>query len=133
MRRTKEQVSAEEERYEDTIRSVQNSVEQIALSLQEEKRNLDIAIKAVEVAIENHERFKNLSREGLADSLDVTQSLTELVEARTSLVTTRYGYMSLYAQIRHVLGTIPLDESVYSSMNWLSAIDLSSNQEVKNQ
>ncbi|MBZ0257276.1 TolC family protein [bacterium] len=120
VRRTKEILSASEKRYENTVRSVQNQIEQTALSLREERRNLDIALEAAEVGKENYERFQNLYAEGLADSLDVTQALTELVEAQTNVVTTRYNYLSFYIQLLHAQGVISLDESTYSDAQWLS-------------
>lgn len=120
VRRTKEILSASEKRYENTVRSVQNQIEQTALSLREERRNLDIAHEAAEVGKENYERFQNLYAEGLADSLDVTQALTELVEAQTNVVTTRYNYLSFYIQILHAQGVISLDKSAYANAQWLS-------------
>ncbi len=120
LRGAKEVVSANEMRYQDTVRSVQNLVEQTALSLREEQRNLDIAIKAAAVGQENYDRFQNLYSEGLADSLDVTQALTELVEAQTNVVTTRYNYLSLYIQLLQGLGTISVDEDQYRGEQWLA-------------
>lgn len=122
MNRTKEQLTAEQKRYEDTVRTILSSVEQNALALQEEKRNLDIALEAVTVAKENHERFLNLYQEGLAETLDVTQALTELVEAQTNVVTTRYGYLRLYALLLLDLGMIPVEHQIYAQNNWLSAL-----------
>lgn len=127
IRRTREEQYAEAKRYENTIRQVLDAVEQAALTLQEEHRNLDIALEAETVAHENHERFLNLYQEGLADSLDVTQALTELVEAQTNVVTTRYGYMRLYAQLLFALGIIPADETSYSTLDWLAIVQ---NQDV---
>lgn len=120
VRRANEELSAEEQRYQNTVRLVFNNVEQGALALQEEHRNLTIAIEAASVAQENHERFLNLYQEGLADSLDVTQALTELVEAETNVVTTRYGYMGLYAQLLYAMGLIPTDGAAYSAADWLT-------------
>lgn len=120
MRRTKEIVSANEKRYELTVRSIHNLIEQTALSLREERRNLDIALEAVEVGKENYDRFQNLYAEGLADSLDVTQALTELVEAQTNVVTTRYNYLSLYIQLLQAQGTISINEQQYTGAQWLS-------------
>ncbi|RJP29361.1 MAG: TolC family protein [Candidatus Omnitrophota bacterium] len=119
VRRTKEQLDAEKMRFEDTVRAVQNLVEQSALALQEEQRNLEIAIEAEQVAQENYDRFSNLYEEGLADSLDLTQALTELVVAQTSVVTTRYGYLLVFTQMLQALGIIPTDEAVYASLEWL--------------
>lgn len=120
MRRTTEERSAQSKRYEDTVRLIQKAVEQSSLALQEEYRNLQIAVEAETVAQENHERFLNLYQEGLADSLDVTQSITELVEAQTDIVTTRYGYMKLMANLQLALGTIPTESSVYTTLDWLT-------------
>ena len=90
------------------------------MSLREERRNLDIALEAVEVGKENYDRFQNLYAEGLADSLDVTQALTELVEAQTNVVTTRYNYLSLYIQLLQAQGTISINEQQYTGAQWLS-------------
>lgn len=120
IRRTTEELNAQSKRYEDTVRRVQKTVEQSSLALQEEFRNLQIAIEAEKVARENHERFLNLYQEGLADSLDVTQSITEWVETQTEIVTTRYGYMKLMAGLLWALGTIPAESAVYSTLDWLS-------------
>ncbi len=122
VRRTKEQLSAETKRYEETVRNIQNLVEQSSLALQEEQRNLEIAIEAEKVAQENYERFSNLYDEGLADSLDLTQSLTELVEAQTNVVTTRYGYLLVFAQLLQALGTIPTNSNAYTAIDWLQSV-----------
>lgn len=122
MRRTREQLSAEEQRYDDAVRTVQNMVEQTALSLEEEQRNLEIAEESASVAKENHERFQNLYKEGMADSLDVTQSITELVEAENNVVTTRYGYLKLYAQLLEGLGAIPVTGDQYDEGAWLMTL-----------
>ncbi len=123
VKRTKEQLEAQRKRYENTIRGVQSLIEQSALALQEERRNLEIALEAAEVAKENHERFLNLYEEGLADSLDVTQALTEKVEADTNVVTTRYGFLKLYAQLIYAVGIIPTEADKYQSMQWLETIE----------
>ncbi len=123
VKRTKEQVEAETKRYETTIREIHNFVEQSALALQEEQRNLEIAIEAEIVAEENHSRFLNLYEEGLADSLDVTQALTEWVEAQTNVVTTRYGYLKLYTQLQQALGIIDVDPEAYQTVNWLDVME----------
>jgi outer membrane protein len=120
IRRTTEEQNAQGKRYEDTVRVIEKAVEQSSLALQEEFRNLQIAIEAEKVAKENHERFLNLYQEGLADSLDVTQSITELVEAQTDIVTTRYGYMKLMTNLHLAMGTIPTEGSVYSTLDWLT-------------
>lgn len=120
IRRITEEQNAQGKRYENTVRMIQRSVEQSSLALQEEYRNLQIAVEAEKVAQENHERFLNLYQEGLADSLDVTQSITELVEAQTDIVTTRYGYMKIMANLQLALGTIPTESSVYSTLDWLT-------------
>ena len=122
MSRTRSQFDAEKSRYDDTIRSIKTLVEQSALALQEEQRNLEIAVEAETVAKENHERFLNLYEEGLADSLDVTQALTELVEAQTNVVSTRYGYLRVYAQLLSALGLIPTEESPYGETEWLATL-----------
>lgn len=122
MSRTRSQFDAEKSRYDDTIRSIKTLVEQSALALQEEQRNLEIAVEAEVVAKENHERFLNLYEEGLADSLDVTQALTELVEAQTNVVSTRYGYLRVYAQLLSALGLIPTEESPYGETEWLATL-----------
>lgn len=124
LQRTEEELNAQMERYEDTVRSIFEDVEVIALQLQEEERNLEIALQAVEVAEENHERFLNLYQEGLADSLDVTQALTELVDAQINVVTTRYNYLSRYSQLLQSLGTIPLSVEAYASQQWLDSAQL---------
>ncbi len=121
--RTKDQLSAEEQRYENTVRQVLNGVEVSSLSLLEEKRNLEIAMKAEEVAIENHERFLNLYQEGLADTLDVTQALTELVTAQTDVVTARYNYMRVYTQLLQNLGIIPTVAKSYETTSWLKQLN----------
>jgi len=123
VKRARAEHEAEQKRYEDTVRSIHALVEQSTLALQEEHRNLEIALEAEIVATENHERFLNLFDEGLADSLDVTQALTELVEAQTSVVTTRYGYLRVYIQLRHSLGTIPVIEEAYTSLDLLSTLE----------
>lgn len=122
LRRTNEQLSAQEKRYEATVRSIYREIEETALSLQEETRNLAIAEEAAVVANENHERFLNLYEEGLADSLDVTQALTELVEAETNVVTTRYNYLILYAQLLQVTGTIPPQAEAFEGEQWLQIL-----------
>lgn len=123
LRGARESLSAEEQRFESTYREVHNQIELTALSLQEEMRNLEIAVEAEAVAEENYDRFQNLYAEGLADSLDVTQALTELVEARTNVVTTRYDYLSLYAQLLQALGVIPVDSGAYINAQWLEPIE----------
>ncbi len=125
MRRTKEERSAQSRRLEDTIRMVQRSVEQSALAVQEEFRNLQIAIEAEKVARENQARFQNLYQEGLADTLDVTQSITELVEAQTDVVTTRYDYMILMARLLLAMGIISIDSNAYTGVEWLDYANLS--------
>jgi len=122
VRRTHEELDAETMRYEATVRGVLNAVERSALSLQEGERNLRIAKEAETVAVENHKRFLDLYAEGLADSLDVTQALTELVEAQTDVITSRYGFMRLYAQLLFALGTIPSEPVMYQTPGWLSVI-----------
>ena len=123
VRRTKEQWEAEKKRFENTVRIIQSLVEQSALALKEEQRNLEITVEANTLAEESYNRFKNLYDEGLADSLDLTQALTELVAAQTNVVTTRYGYLRIYAQLLAALGTIPTDDKTYSSGDWLTAIE----------
>ncbi|HOJ60035.1 MAG TPA: TolC family protein [bacterium] len=120
--RSKARLSAERQRYENTQRSVFTEVEEAALKLQEEQRNLEIAAKAELVAVENHQRFLNLYQEGLADSLDVTAALTELVEAQNNVVTTRYGFLARYAQLLSALGIIPTQEDVYATNDWLATL-----------
>lgn len=120
--RTKAKLSADQQRYEETERSVFTEVEVAVLKLQEEKRNLEIALEAEVVAVENHQRFLNLYEEGLADSLDVTTALTELVEAQNNVVTTRYGYLGRYTQLLSALGIIPTQEDAYATNEWLSTL-----------
>ncbi|MDP8242649.1 MAG: TolC family protein [Candidatus Hinthialibacter antarcticus] len=120
LRGAKEIASANEKRYENTVRSIHNIIEQTALSLREERRNLDIALEAVEVGKENYDRFQNLYAEGLADSLDVTQALTELVESQTNVVTTRYNYLSYYIQLLQAQGTISIHAQQYNNDQWLT-------------
>jgi len=122
IRRTKEQLEAQKKRCEDAVRAVHSLVEQSGLSLQEERRNLEIALEAAIVAKENHERFLNLYEEGLADSLDVTQALTEKVSADTNVVTTRYGFLKVYAQLLYALGTIPTQDAAYEGSEWLDIV-----------
>lgn len=122
VRRSHEELSAQEQRSEDAVRNVLSAVEQAALFLQEEMRNLEIAEKAVVVARENHERFLHLYEEGLSESLDVTQALTELVEAETNVVATRYGYLRMYAQLIQALGVIPVQGDAYTNNDWLSVL-----------
>ncbi|MBN2326530.1 MAG: TolC family protein [Candidatus Omnitrophica bacterium] len=122
VRRTKAELEAQKNRYDDTVRIIKTLVEQSALALQEEQRNLEIAIQAEIVATENHERFLNLYEEGLADSLDVTQALTELVEAQTDVVTTRYGYLIVYSQLLNAVGMTPIEGETYSNLDWLSTL-----------
>ncbi len=122
VKRTKAKLSADQQRYEETERSVFTEVEIAVLNLQEEKRNLEIAQEAEVVAVENHQRFLNLYEEGLADSLDVTTALTELVEAQNNVVTTRYGYLGRYTQLLSALGIIPTREDAYVTNEWLSTL-----------
>ncbi|MEW6235996.1 MAG: TolC family protein [Candidatus Omnitrophota bacterium] len=122
IRRTKEQLEAQKQRCDAAVRAVHSLVEQSALALQEERRNLEIALEAAIVAKENHERFLNLYEEGLADSLDVTQALTEKVTADTNVVTTRYGFLKVYAQLLYALGTIPTQDAAYEGSDWLDMI-----------
>ncbi len=120
--RTKEQLEGQRERFQDTKRQVYSMIEQSALALQEEHRNLEIAMEEAMVADENHERFLNLYEEGLVDSLDVTQALTEKVEADTNVVTTRYGFLKLYIQLLASMGTIPTEAGAYQERNWLQPL-----------
>lgn len=122
IRRTKAQYEAQKNRYDDTARTIKTLVEQSALALQEEQRNLDIALESEIVAKENHERFLNLYEEGFADSLDVTQALTELVVAQSNVVTSRYGYLRVYAQLLNALGLTPTEENPYSTTEWLTML-----------
>ncbi len=123
MKRTKAQLNAQKKRYEDAIRTISTMVEQSALALQEEQRNMEISLEAEIVAKENHERFLNLYEEGLADSLDVTQALTELVEAQTDVVTTRYGYLSVYTQLLNAMGLTSVNALPYSTNDWLMELN----------
>ncbi|MDX9752975.1 MAG: TolC family protein [bacterium] len=122
VRRTTKQNEASAKRYEETARTVLTSVEQASLALQEQFRNLEIAVKAERVAQENYERFQNLYQEGLADSLDITQSLTELVVAQTDVVRARYGYLKIYNNLLLATGTIPVTGDAYNTIQWLSII-----------
>jgi outer membrane protein len=120
VRRTTQQFNAEQKRHESTVRSVLAAVEQALLALQEQFRNLEIAIKAETVAKENYERFQSLYKEGLADSLDITQALTELVVAQTDVVRSRYTYLKIYANLLLATGTIPMEEESYEELDWLN-------------
>lgn len=122
VKRTKAQVEAQKSRYDDAVRAIKTLVEQSALALQEEQRNLEIALESEIVAKENHERFLNLYAEGLADSLDVTQALTELVVAQTNVVSTRYGYLRVYAQLLNAVGITPIQGELYSAIDWLATL-----------
>ncbi|MBD3265992.1 hypothetical protein GF373_04925 [bacterium] len=126
VKRGKEEYNAQRKRHEDTVRSVHTSVEQASLALQEQYRNLQIAIEAENVAQESYERFQNLFSEGLADSLDITQALTELVVARTDVVTARYSYLTIYANLLLATGTIPTAAEVYGTIAWLNILHDSS-------
>ena len=64
----------------------------------------------------------NLYEEGLADSLDVTQALTELVVAQTNVVSTRYGYLRVYAQLVNALGLTPTQVEPYGETDWLATL-----------
>jgi len=122
VKRTKAQAEAQKSRYDDAVRAIKTLVEQSALALQEEQRNLEIAVESEIVAKENHERFLNLYEEGLADSLDVTQALTELVVAQTNVVSTRYGYLRVYAQLLNAVGITPISGETYSEIDWLATL-----------
>lgn len=122
VKRTKAQLSAEMQRYEDTVRIIQTTVEQTLNALAEERRNLEIATEAEQVAEENHKRFLNLYQEGLADTLDVTTALTELVTAQSDVIQTRYGYLQVYARLVAALGVISTDDAIYETDQWLQVI-----------
>ena len=122
VRRTKEQYEAQKKRYEDTVQTVLSGVEQASLALQESFRNLEIAGKAEIVAKENYERFQNLYKEGLANSLDITQALTELVVAQTDVVTARYAYLKIFSNLLLATGKIPVENQAYETLSWLDTL-----------
>ena len=123
VQRTQAELNAEQKRYEETVRTILNQVEQNTLALQEEDQNLELAQEAVLVALENYDRFLNLYQEGLADTLEVTEALTELVEAQTTVITTRYNYLSLFAQLLASLGIIPVEAEAYTDTRWLYVLE----------
>ena len=120
--RTKEQFEAQKKRYENAVQTVLSGVEQASLALQESFRNLDIAEKSEIVAKENYERFQNLYKEGLANSLDITQALTELVVSQTDVVTARYAYLKIFANLLLATGKIPAESQAYETLSWLDTL-----------
>jgi outer membrane protein len=122
IKRTKAQLSAEQQRYEDTVRLIRTLIEQTVNDIEEAKRNLEIATEAEQVATENHRRFLNLYQEGLAQSLDVTTALTELVSAQSDVIQSRYGYLQIFTQLLSALGIISTNEEAYDDLTWLTTM-----------
>jgi len=117
--RTKKQLEAEKMRYEDTIQNVYSLIENSILFLRERKKSLEISIEAETVAQKNQQRFLTLYEGGMADSLDVVQALTQLVETQTDIVTARYGYYRVYVQLLAALGILSTEAETYETKDWL--------------
>ncbi|MGC9327845.1 MAG: TolC family protein [Candidatus Hinthialibacter sp.] len=122
IQKTKNQLSAQQKRFDDVIQEVQGLVEDSLLLIHEEALNLKTSIESEKVAQKNHEVYMNLYEEGMAQSLDVTEALTQLVEAKTEVVTARFNYLRIVSQLLFVLGVIPTEGDIFEEADWLNIV-----------
>ncbi|MDX9752661.1 MAG: TolC family protein [bacterium] len=122
LRKVKSQLQAQEERFADTEENTFSLLANSVYLIQEEAENLATAIEAEAVAAKSHTVYLNLYQGGMATSLDVTQSLTDMVKAQTDLISARYGYLRVYTQLLYLLGTIPITNTTYTEPQWLETV-----------
>ncbi|MBN2326494.1 MAG: TolC family protein [Candidatus Omnitrophica bacterium] len=122
IKKTQNKLYAQQKRYDDVIHEVHGLVEDSLLLIHEEALNLKTSIESEKVAQKNHEVYMNLYEEGMAQSLDVTEALTQLVEAKTDVVTARFNYLRIVSQLLFVLGVIPTEGNVFEQADWLNVV-----------
>lgn len=118
--RTRNQLQAERMRFEEAVQSVHGLIEDSVLLLREEIENYAAASAAEDVARQHYQDVFNFYEEGLSQSLDLTQALTDLVAARTDVIFARYNYLRVFVQLHAALGTLPTHRNGYVTSSWIS-------------
>ncbi len=76
----------------ETERQIEQEVEQLAISVRTQKRNVELADRQVEIAEESHRQVSRQYQVGLATSLDLDNAATALANAKVSRVVERLSY-----------------------------------------
>jgi outer membrane protein TolC len=76
----------------ETERQIAQQVEQLAIDVRKQRRNVDLADRQVEMAEQNHRQISRQYEVGLTTSLDLRDAEAELANARVSRVIERLGY-----------------------------------------
>lgn len=90
--------------YEKTKNDIQVEIVNAQLTIDTLKQNIETLNREVELARENHDLTSKQYRAGVASSLDVQQTLTQLISARNQLVVQTYDYEVALLNLQRVIG-----------------------------
>jgi outer membrane protein TolC len=90
--------------YERTKRDIEVEIVTAQLNIDTLRQNLRTLNREVELARENHDLTSKQYRAGVASSLDVQQTLTQLIAARNQLVVQTYDYEVSLLNLQRAIG-----------------------------
>jgi outer membrane protein TolC len=90
--------------YERTKKDIEVEIVNAQLNIDTLRQNLRTLNREVELARENHDLTSKQYRAGVASSLDVQQTLTQLIAARNQLVVQTYDYEVSLLNLQRAIG-----------------------------
>jgi len=87
-------------------------VRQAMTNMSNSKARLDVAKRQTASAEENYRIAKVRLAEGAGITIEITDALTQLTQARNSLVLARYDYWTAYSELQRAVGSDELQQAI---------------------